>query len=1055
MERPHSEIRESPPQAKEKTSPPKLTREMLFLAEQAAEGRLKVLPGKDWALHYPVESEDRSEKLQGLLEGRYVAQEVAHDIKPDALFYNAEDIEKQGLENVSARVRDLSAFIIHYDYPRFARFVESMRGRNIPIAELDRLYTEITQARVQKKVMDAYGYTGKKQIEGALRNEADNTIQEIQNLPRSQKVLKALKTNWLSEELGLVAPEERDRVISELSGDERKVFESLQSSYREYIQRGDENAYKELTKTIQEDFPKIQKQIEAGQPSESMQELQKELEEFREQAVPPGSPEDPAIPPEDRDEYHTPPPAPGESKEKMQERPIFEIDPALGGYYASGRKSYFDINTKTWSKKKQLLPYTASIKGKERSTISGTLDNGIKSLPLPNGYALDASSLKAKGANIEVKRDQNGCFYLEVGGAGSFSVDFLPEQNPFTGKVIPEDTSSLYHGSLSQKTEATISKLIGSPLQKAEQARQHILANHFYPGGGDLQTAQALQYKLRSESTGDNYLQNIDQSEYLECYSANTKFIAMMRKAGVPARLVIGHKVEGAKDGKSAITQSTGHAWAEIWDGKIWRRFDATPNPKPEDQKEPDKDQKKSEKESAKEAQDGGIDKPQEKEGKENEQKGEQKKGQKAKEQEGEKPSESGNPLDQMSEASDNDMQKSESQLQEAKEQMDRQIAQKQQLDEKVQNAEKFKELFDLKKELEESGLLDDLKKELEEKLEAKEDQMKDTIKNELDKMVEDGFMDEKKRDEILKELEQKQLGELDRVQKEVEQENRLYNEYEDVREEIMPLVDKWFRYFAERLPRQEEVGFDEDSLTRQGAFNRRAVMKSRNLLFGMVKNPREIKPSIKPRFMASVLVDVSGSMAGEKLMSARKLLVFYSELFSRISEAFGYIRFSIDTFSDSVTEIKGFTQDYDSPQRYDFEDGTQSTIKVRLMQRLATQGGTNMLDGIKKAAGELNKQVEEYPDYASAFYFVGDGGDTYGNATNIRRFLQVNESERGFGEHMYSAILLGNEAQRRELAEIFGDEHTNVAPDFDELIEKSMDKFDEDLEEYLKTKIK
>lgn len=53
----------------------------------------------------------------------------------------------------------------------------------------------------------------------------------------------------------------------------------------------------------------------------------------------------------------------------------------------------------------------------------------------------------------------------------------------------------------------------------------------------------------------------------------------------------------------------------------------------------------------------------------------------------------------------------------------------------------------------------------------------------------------------------------------------------------------------------------------------------------------------------------------------------------------------------------------------------------------------------------------------------------------------------------MYSAILLGNESQRRELAEIFGDEHTSVAPDFDELIEKSMDKFDGDLEEYLRNK--
>ncbi|MFH1192248.1 MAG: hypothetical protein V1655_02115 [bacterium] len=38
----------------------------------------------------------------------------------------------------------------------------------------------------------------------------------------------------------------------------------------------------------------------------------------------------------------------------------------------------------------------------------------------------------------------------------------------------------------------------------------------------------------------------------------------------------------------------------------------------------------------------------------------------------------------------------------------------------------------------------------------------------------------------------------------------------------------------------------------------------------------------------------------------------------------------------------------------------------------------------------------------------------------------------------MYSAILIWNASQRRELAEIFGNEHTNVAPDFDELIKKA-----------------
>src|SRR3989344_4079364 len=342
---------------------PKLTREMLFLAEQAAEGRLKVLPGKEWSLHYPVDQATRAQKLQGLLDGKYKAVEVAHDIKPDSLFYNAEDNPTEGLEKVSGRIRDLSAFITHYDYPRFAQFVEGMRGHDIPLDDLDNLYSDVTQARVQKKVMDSYGHTGRKQMEETLRTEADNTIESIGNLPRSQKVLKALKVNWLSEDLGLVGMEERDRVISLLSGDERKLFEDLQSPYRDYLQKGDESGYKKITDTVREGLPKIQKEARSGEPSESMQELEKELEQYKEQAVPPGSPEDPAIPPEDRDEYHTPPPAPGESKEKMQVRPIFEIDPALGGYYASGRKSYYDVESKTWSKKKQLSPYNISISG--------------------------------------------------------------------------------------------------------------------------------------------------------------------------------------------------------------------------------------------------------------------------------------------------------------------------------------------------------------------------------------------------------------------------------------------------------------------------------------------------------------------------------------------------------------------------------------------------------------------------------------------------------------------------------------------------------------------
>ena len=69
----------------EKVNSLKQMREMLFLAEQAGESNLKILPSKNWSLHYPVNLEVRNEKLQGLLDGKYSAEEVANDIKPDSL----------------------------------------------------------------------------------------------------------------------------------------------------------------------------------------------------------------------------------------------------------------------------------------------------------------------------------------------------------------------------------------------------------------------------------------------------------------------------------------------------------------------------------------------------------------------------------------------------------------------------------------------------------------------------------------------------------------------------------------------------------------------------------------------------------------------------------------------------------------------------------------------------------------------------------------------------------------------------------------------------------
>lgn len=1040
-------------------------REMLALADDTSYG-MKVIPGKTWSFHYPVPEAERQEKLQALLEGRAQPAAVSAALKPDAVMFSIDDVREHGFAYVSDRLRDMTSRVIHHDYDRFASFVASMKGRGADLETISALYDGIRGSRVRKMSLDTYGSTGRGQMQRTLEREASSALAHMGALPRASKVLEALKLDWLAEDQRLLESNQRDAMLAGLSGDERALFQELHHEYRRYVEQGQEDAYAALVEKMAEAMPIVAQHQPPGEgPSESMKELEKTLEPFMEQAQGPGTEQDFTIPPDDRDEIGTPQPKqPGEALEKGEPRVFFVITPSgtstipLGGHYCSGIKSYYDIDKKEWSKRKQLTPYHTQLSGEKRQTISGNIDSGLKSIPLPQHYALDASSLRCEGSAIQLSRDQNGCFYVQASGPSSFSVDFLEENPPFSMMPpIPEDTAPLYRGKLSGQTETAIPRLHGDVKQKALQAKQYIAANHFYPGGGDLKKAEALQRKLLTESNGDNYVQNLDASEYLECRSAATLWVAIMRKAGVPARLIVGHDIDTAHDGKAVIDENTGHAWGAYWDGSDWVRTDPTPPPKPEDKEDKKKDEGGEQGGSSpvEQANDGGLeDSPAQSQGEGQAREQERQQGQP---QPGDLPGEVQDRVDEQaeamesaSEASDSEMADANEQLDQAREDMKQAEQKKSDLQQKISEADSFKDAADLKEEIEgDEAMLDDMKKELEEKLEAKEEGMKDALKDELREMSDDGFIDEAKANELEEKMKAADAAALDNLMKEIEEHKNLHDKYEKIREEVQPYVEQWYQYFAEKLPRQSEPEFDEDTWTRRGSFDRRALQRFSNLVTGRVKNPRVIRPSVKPRFIAKFVVDVSGSMSGSKLGQARKLLVFFCELLSLISKTFGYIRFSIDIFSDSITTIKGFDQEYNSSERYDFGSGENSTIKLRLMKKIQTAGGTNMLEAVQKGATDLDKEVAAYPDFMSALYLFGDGGDTCGNKEKIRDFLEATEQEQGFGDHAKNAFLIGSETERGELAGVFGDENTRVGGTLEELIEQSMEKFDDDVSFY------
>jgi len=371
----------------------------------------------------------------------------------------------------------------------------------------------------------------------------------------------------------------------------------------------------------------------------------------------------------------------------------------------------------------------------------------------------------------------------------------------------------------------------------------------------------------------------------------------------------------------------------------------------------------------------------------------------------------------------------------------------------KVDEAKSLKDLEDLKKDLEDSEIYEDAKEKLEKMIEAKEEQAKDELIEKIEEMKDDGFISEERAEEMLNKLEsgEADLEDFKEAEAQLSYESRLYNEYAEIKQEIMPLVEEWYRFFAERLPKISDIDYDEDTLTRRGKLDRRSISKPRNLVFGLTQNPPIIKRSVQPRFMASIVMDISGSMS-HRIKDARKLLVFFAELFEKISEEFGYIKYSISAFDDVVELIKDFDQKYDSPDRYDF-GGQEKTIKVRLMETTMARGGTDMGRAIWDSNRKLNDEKNKHPDYLSAMYTVSDGetgGELAGD--QLKRFMEGEQEFWGewWGDHMKCGFMLGPESQKSILEKYFGDDDSIAVPKIEELIEKVMLRFDEDVMNFI-----
>lgn len=715
--------------------------------------------------------------------------------------------------------------------------------------------------------------------------------------------------------------------------------------------------------------------------------------------------------PEDQDEYI---PRNSEFWESLGETNRFgEIYPPFLGYYTQGKKSYFNPHTNLRSKKKKLSDITNILNTwVQKYNYAGIIKPGTSSIPLPEGALPDTESLCFDGSKPPLFQiDQNNCIYLISERQQRISFDFALHQVKNDKEPVPQDQENIIFKSLSHETESLLKELRNSPinLATASKIKQHIIKTKKY--------STKVQGTLRDKSNERNYLQHIEESPILECFSANTLFVGLCRSLGLKSRLIVGHMVQStSKSWKAFVGSNTGHARSEVWDeSKNERiRFDATPTEKDEEDKKPNQDKENNEQQNNQNAEDN-FDEDQENPNSQESEEGEQsdKKGEEGKKSdqendsnENQESSESDQESDQEpnkkkpKEDIDNNKQKQQPKHKEkSASQLLDELIQKAKEDNLTQNAEKIKEVLDkiesakdkteVKKALEEAGL-DDFAKDLVDKVgndrilhEEKEDMKNIDDEKELEQKLRESLLDDEYKRKLkeyaetikerIEEQKRKMKSEMERFWFK-EEELALYKQYKALEQEVMPEVRRQIEELKRILPPQYLINRDEEHYYNSGARLDRNKLVDRKVngetkLFQRSKIEMD---SQEINMFETIIIDRSGSMGS----FADRNSPFFQSIKAAITRAKVMESFKVDMsiviFDDSIDEVMTFGETFSD---------RKTRIPSKLMRWATSRSWGNSQEPITHVYSKMKERMKQVGGKSFGnISFIGDGDLYNGN---------------------------------------------------------------------------
>lgn len=783
----------------------------------------------------------------------------------------------------------------------------------------------------------------------------------------------------------------------------------------------------------------------------------------------------------DRDEYI---PRDSEFGESVWESPRFaEIYPGIKGYFQSGKKSYFDPTTNLWSKRKKLSPLKLTPDTTKKSyTYAGTVVWGTVSIPLPDGALPDISTLTFSKSTPYFQIDQNNCIYLTSKEKQYISFKFYTWQSIISPAPILEDSEKIVYAKLTKYTRNLLSNITNlSSVQKAQAIQNYISKEKKY--------STRLQGTLRDKSNEKNYIVHLDESEVLECFSANSLFVALCREANIPSRLVVGHMIQSLdKDGKWLLSSNNGHAWSEIWDGQKWVRFDATPTKKEDgedsEQNMNEQDNWQSWDQSGNEGDAGNQGQGWEEnnswdaswwqqpgenqswESANGEQKwewGEWWSSQSAWEKDGPQSWKQQNWKQNQSEKSPQEALKElidkarEDNLAREWEKLKETIEKLEQ----AQTKEQIKEILD-------KAWLSDFAKEMVDKVgneeifkqEQQEIQKLDDEKK-VDQYLEKSLLNEEfKSDlhdyarEIKKKIQEEKKKMLSDMQKMWfrEEEMRLYKLYKELEIEIAPEIKKQIKALEKILPPIFHTVPNEDEYFASGhkLWDTGKLIEYEltgdNKIF---RREKEKKNSNEINMFETIIIDRSGSMGRfEERNSALREAVKAAIIRAKVLEHFK-VNFSIIIFDTKLEEVMEFGETFSSKKK--------NNIPSRLMRAVMKSDGTDIGQPLTYTFSAMKKYAKKI--WGKAFgniSFLGDGEPTDGLKDSPLQMLIEEIRNEGFGLTAY--YINGSSQQRNELQKYFGSEEswgTVIVPNVKELTEKLIGSYNANLKKIIKKYVK